>query len=52
MVASVPELQKRTRSTLGRRSHKIAASSCWQVVGDPKSVPLAACSWIAATTAG
>ena len=52
IVASVPELQKRTASTLGTRSHRMVAS--WTSAGfaAAKPVPRAACARIASTTFG
>ncbi len=52
MVASVPELTKRTISIEGTASTTILANSTSQRVGAPKLTPCAAASWIAFTTAG
>ena len=52
MVASVPELQKRTASKLGTRSHRSVASSTSTGLAAAKPVPRAAWSRIASTIFG
>ena len=52
MVASVPELTVRSRSTPGTRRATSSASSTSASVGAPKEVPLAVAACTAATTAG
>jgi hypothetical protein len=51
MVASVPELTRRTSSTGVRRTISSARSTSPRV-GVPKLVPRVAADWIAATTSG
>ena len=52
MVASVPELTKRTISTEGTISMTISANSTSRRVGAPKDVPFSAARLTASTTAG
>ncbi|SKX54933.1 Uncharacterised protein [Mycobacteroides abscessus subsp. abscessus] len=52
IVASVPELTKRTRSTGSTRSMISSASSISPSVGAPKESPWAAVFCTASTTAG
>ncbi len=52
MVASVPELQKRTRSIDGNRSQIAAASSDSYRLGAPKTNPSSSASRIASTITG
>ena len=52
IVASVPELQKRTRSRLAMRSHRRVASSTSIELAAAKAVPRAACLVMASTTFG
>ncbi len=52
MVASVPELTKRTSSMDGMISHTRLASSVSTVVGAPKDSPSRAASRTASITAG
>jgi len=52
IVASVPELQNRTASRLGTRSHKRVASSTSIGFAAAKPVPRAACRRIASTILG
>jgi hypothetical protein len=52
MVASVPELTRRTFSTLGTRAQISSAMRTSPSVGAPYEVPFVAASWIAETMAG
>ena len=52
IVASVPELTSRSRSTASTRPMISAASSVSVGVGAPKDSPPAAARWTASTTAG